>query len=45
MLYQEKYYAMCYEDLADYVVLRVPNAPFEGIMELIPWHLHKLITF
>ena len=26
---------MSYEDLADYVVLRGANAPFEGIMELI----------
>ena len=32
---QEKYYAMSYEDLADYVVLRGANAPFEGMMELI----------
>ena len=35
MTSQEKYYAMSYEDLADYVVLRGANAPFEGIMELI----------
>ena len=36
MTYQEKYYAMSYEDFADYVVLTGPNAPFEGIVELIP---------
>ena len=35
MTSQEKYYAMSYEDLADYVVLRAANAPFEVIMELI----------
>ena len=32
---QEKYSAMSYEKLADYVVLGGPDAPFEGILELI----------
>ena len=35
MTSQEKYYAMSFEDLADYVIPRGANAPFEGIMELI----------
>ena len=35
MTSQEKYSAMSYEKLADYVVLGGPDAPFEGIMELI----------
>ena len=35
MTSQEKYSAMSYEKLADYVVLGGPDAPFEGIIELI----------
>ena len=32
MTSQEKYSAMSYEKLADYVVLGGPDAPFEGII-------------
>ena len=35
MTSQEEYSAMPYEKLSDYVVLGGPDAPFEGIMELI----------
>ena len=35
MTSQVKYYALSYEDLANYIILREANVPFEGIMELI----------
>ena len=35
MTSQEKYSAISYEKLADYVAQGGPDAPFEGILELI----------
>ncbi|MGC8516194.1 MAG: DUF1186 domain-containing protein, partial [Thermoplasmata archaeon] len=35
MTTQEKYNAMSYEELADYVLMEGTNAPFEGIKELV----------
>ena len=48
MASQEKLSLMSYEDLADYVIPRCANAPFEGIMELIhrgPYQAEYLLKY